>query len=458
MNAKRLDYLLFLSVPIVAMLASFAGIGIPLPGIGEMRHTGMMWIGTLLTCILMLIFYRAGRKITFPFLCWLPFFAVTFMSLQWSDMHPTYNVQLAVQMSAFLFIGVVASFAVRDVDDVAAWNWIFVLATLFVGALCCWFKLGPGVDDQQMVQGRYFGLAERPAGMTLMFAATFYLAQIRDKPLSSSLLWLLAFTFCIISGGRMVTALTLFLWFLHPHIGGIGTRVTMIAVALVIGLAAFNTPIIQQRFFDKNSGHAGSGTIQDVVEGKFDGAGRFKAWPLIYRKAWEKPWFGHGVGQSAPYTLKVWSPMDKPHNEYLKVFFDNGMIGVVCFVVAIVGTLWNLSSVMRESREMGIDNWPAVGAFMGMATFTLIAFFDNPLVLGNNFTQPLFALIGAANAVLHNAKMKAEREAPKSVPLRSLGPLSGNHRSPEILPEIEEAENTDSDPPRPARPSLVPLR
>ena len=226
-------------------------------------------------------------------------------------------------------------------------------------------------------------------------------------------------------------------------------------VAVVCGVIAFNTPIIQERFFDRNSGHAGTGTINDVASGNFDSAGRFDAWPLIYRKGWDQPWLGHGVGQSNPFTLKVWAPMDKPHNEYLKVFFDNGIVGLACFVFALAGTWWNLTSVMRESRELGIENWPAIAAYLGLGTFAMIAFVDNPLVLGNNFLHPVFAMIGAANAILHNAKRRAERTTHASVPLRQLGTISSNKRRRE--PEITGKE--DSDPPSSSsRPPLVPLR
>jgi O-antigen ligase len=88
--------------------------------------------------------------------------------------------------------------------------------------------------------------------------------------------------------------------------------------------------------------------------------------------------------------------MDKPHNEYLKMFYEGGIIGVCLFLFALLGTLINLIYVVRRSRP---ENWMASAAYMAWIGFILMAIVDNPLVYGNNFLHPLFMMVGAANAI-----------------------------------------------------------
>lgn len=436
MNTGRLDYVYLFSLPLVAALASFAGIGVRLPGLGLLRHTGLMWLLTLFVGILLLVFFRNGRKVTFPWWCWLPFFAWSLISLQWSDMNPEYNIRLGVQMMVIPLIGLIASFSIISVRDVEGMNTAWILSMLFIGAVCCYFMIGPGQEIQGQAKGNYTGFAERPAGASLLFIGGFFLAQFRKRPVFSTVLWAITFVFCIISGGRMVSALLLVCWVVHPKLSSIGAKVAVVGFVCLVAVAAFNTPIIQQRFFNEAGGHAGHGSVDDVASGNFDSSGRFDAWPKILREAHRRPIFGHGLGNSAPFTYKVWAPMDKPHNDYLKVYFESGVIGLAFFGLGLLGTLLNQLYVMAESDRLGIENWPASAAIMGLASFALLAVVDNPLVLGINFLHPLFAMVGAANAICYNAKMGLAESSDDAV-LK--------------LKEAQPAEPA-------ARPALVPLR
>ncbi len=390
MNEAKKETLFLASIPVVMALSCIAGISF-----GPLRHTGLFWMATGMVGFL-LIPLKRGRKITFPLWAWAPYFAFITCSLYWTRWDLRENVQILLQILVCPILGIISSYAIRKGDELARYNGLYVVCTLFVGAACLYYMVGPGRAAQGGDGSLYQGFAERPAACGLIAVGAFFLGQIRIRPVISIAMWFLCFAICIVSESRMATFVLLALWMIHPTLVTWKARVAMAAIVVVSGLMAFNTSIIQERFFTKKYGYAGQGSIEDVMKGKFDSAGRFEAWPLVYEKSFDTPWFGHGIGESAPFVFRVWAPMDKPHNEYLKVFYEGGMIGLTFFVLGLVGTTWNLYWNVRVS---GSQNWAAPAAFMAWIGFIMIAAVDNPIVYGVNFLHPVFVLVGASNGI-----------------------------------------------------------
>jgi O-antigen ligase len=380
------ENLLLLSIPVVMAASAVGGISI-----GPLRHTGLLWILTFLAACF-LIPTKGIRKITFPWLGWFPLYLLLGCSLAWSDFDWRNNIQLYVQMTVFPLIGIVASYTIRSEEELASYNILYIVATLMIGGFCLYF----GTGSSEFGAALYEGFADRPAATSLIAIASIFLAQIHKIPKTAIVMWGLCFGICILSKSRMATVVLLALWIVHPQLASVKARIVLVLAVVVLGLAAFNTPIIQDRFFTKKYGYAGKGTLEDVMAGKFDSAGRFDAWPIILEKSGETPWLGHGVGQSVPFVLSVWAPMDKPHNEYLKLLYEGGYLGLGFFALGIVWTLANLYGILRKTRNR---NWASSAAIMAFIGFVLMAIVDNPLVYGNNFMHPVFFLVGAANGI-----------------------------------------------------------
>ncbi len=365
--------------------------------IGPLRHTGLFWILTLFAGCL-LIPLKGTRKITFPWLGWLPFYVLLGASLFWSGMDWRFNIQMYCQMLVYPIVGIIASYSIDSEEELSSYNSLYIGATLFIGICCAFFMVGPGRSIQEQIgkTSIYTGFAERIAAMSLIVIGCIFLAQFHLIPKTAMSMWLISFGISILSQSRMATVVLLLLWLIHPRLVTFKQRVMITALVCIAGMLAFNTPIIQDRFFAKKSGLSGKGTIEDVIKGKFDSAGRFETWPIVIQKSADTPWFGHGVGESAPFILSVWAPMDKPHNEYLKCLYDGGYLGLGAFVLGLLSTLLNIT---RNLRKAGDRNWAASAAYMGWFSFIVMSVCDNPLVSGNNFLHPIFFLVGAANGI-----------------------------------------------------------
>ncbi len=389
MKENKLAFLLLLTIPWVMALSSVAGVSV-----GAIRHTGFYWMATLVVGLILLPLKRG--KITFPLWAWIPFYLYMGLTLTGTRMDIRDNIQFYVQICVFPIIGCIASYAVTTIEDMNRFRPMYLAATVLIGLFCIYYMHGPGQVHQTSTGSIYNGFAERPAAVSLIVVAAMFIASIRQNFWYSLGVWCLCFAISILSESRMATFVLLAIWLIHPTVGNMKIRFAACSLMLVAGLAAFNTSIIQERFFSRKHGFSGSGTISDVLQGKFDSAGRFDSWPLIIERSFDKIWFGHGMGESAPFVFRVWAPMDKPHNEYLRVLYEGGIIGMATFIFALLATLLNLVWIMHRTKEW---NWPVSAAFMAWVGLILMAIVDNPLVYGNNFVHIAFFLVGASNGI-----------------------------------------------------------
>jgi O-antigen ligase len=181
---------------------------------------------------------------------------------------------------------------------------------------------------------------------------------------------------------------------LHPYFRGkILWKLGAVALVAGLGLFIFNTETFQERFFQ--SGH---GTIEDVFAGNFKDQGRFQAWKAMWEEAWKQPVFGGGVGASYEFVPQIWEDMDHIHNDYLRIFFEFGILGFAIFAFACV---WQLLVLRRAIHSRGKDTVRITftGAWLGLWVMLISCTTDNTIVYNLLFTNPLFALLGAGFGV-----------------------------------------------------------
>ena len=175
--------------------------------------------------------------------------------------------------------------------------------------------------------------------------------------------------------------------------------------ALCLGLL-YTAPVQQQLFA------GGQGGVADLLDGGVQGTGRFAAWPLILAEAQEQPILGAGVNASYNFVPTVWDRMAAPHNDYLRIGFEFGVVGLGIFLLVVA---WQLVDLARWSRRShGSVSRAFTASFLGFLVFLMAACTDNPLGYNIALGCPLFALIGAAHGV-------SRREAHSSLHLSESG-------------------------------------
>lgn len=87
----------------------------------------------------------------------------------------------------------------------------------------------------------------------------------------------------------------------------------------------------------------------------------------------------------------------QPHNDFLWVFVEKGVLGILLFAGCFIAAAAALVRVLRDAADP-TDRWLALGAAAGLASYATLSCFDFPLERMNH--QVMFALVLAVATVL----------------------------------------------------------
>lgn len=370
------------SVPLATAAGGLKGIRI-----AGLEYTGFLWLGYLVAGWFLLLAELSLRRNTRPNMPvgrWLLWLAVVWGSFAWGE-RGWRNVQDALQISLPILVGMLASIYVRHAADLWTLLRMCGVASLGIGAIFFADKAG-------ILRAAGLESDIRACALTLALFGAFFLAAIPDRWLWPILGWSGCILLTFITGGRMATLALLSAPVLHPRLKRTSVRIGAIAAFVALGIGLFYTPTFQKRFF-----YEGKGTLTQVFRGEFLGFGRFEAWPLILDEVQNRPWQGHGVGSTRTFVPTVWEEMTLPHNDYLRIAFELGLLGLVVFVLAALTQMYSLRREMLTAK--GVVRYGFAAALLGWCMFLIAACTDNPLVYAVWFTNPLFAVMGAAYGV-----------------------------------------------------------
>ena len=217
-----------------------------------------------------------------------------------------------------------------------------------------------------VVQGRRCGL-----GRALLWFVVVVASLSRTALLASVIIGILSvliasrhsLTRRIVKVSQMVLVIGVFgtvLWFSTP----LGTRFVGGDEAITIGRLSLNT------------------------------AGRLAMWRIVWQSAQEDTLLGHGLGSSEVLIESLFFTLRHPHNDYLRVLHDLGMVGFGAWVFQVV--LW-ARAIVRNLRQSKSDELPcytlALSAFLALFGISVIMVTDNPITY-SFIMAPLGLLLG----------------------------------------------------------------
>jgi O-antigen ligase len=125
-------------------------------------------------------------------------------------------------------------------------------------------------------------------------------------------------------------------------------------------------------------------------------SGRAQIWRVTYESFLESPWVGQGAGSSAHLLENRFRTIGHPHNDYLRVLHDYGIVGLGLWILAWGKILWRLWWQAKLSERWRRPDAPLqFAAFLTAFAMCLVMVTDNPMTY--IFAMgPLGVLIGAA--------------------------------------------------------------
>jgi O-antigen ligase len=127
-----------------------------------------------------------------------------------------------------------------------------------------------------------------------------------------------------------------------------------------------------------------------------NGEGRMNMWTATWDSFRESPWIGHGIGTASTLIERMYAPMTHPHEDYLRILHDLGLIGLTIWLVAqlslffVIGRAW-LSTRSAKRPETRIHQT----ALLSMLGYCMTMFTDNVIVYAF-VMMPLAILIGTS--------------------------------------------------------------
>jgi len=167
-----------------------------------------------------------------------------------------------------------------------------------------------------------------------------------------------------------------------------GKRIILSVLIVIAALVIFNSDRIQESMFQ-----SGSGEISDLRldNPDFKTSGRSLMWDILWHGVVEKPWFGNGWNSHRDVLTRL-GLLYLPHNDWLKLWHDIGILGTSVFLLTMLLQIFFLVRIARWST--GPHQMIAYGAATAFIPFMLIMFTDNVVLYVQFFGNLHFALIG----------------------------------------------------------------
>lgn len=393
--------LLYTVIIVSASATVFREVAIPL-GNTEMTLSGFLWFGIALMAVLYVVVNF--RQVRIPRYIW-PFIAfAAWAVIRWAIASTGflglkdllwYSMPVLFGLFVPLALGktkeaVIAS--VRRLEKVFLYSALipvvlYTIALLSGSAEMTW--RGP--------RGELVGAA-RGTPLYLLVVLAIALANWRHGPLKArgrifSLVSLGTIFFTLARMASLLGLTALFISRANPR-----RKWQILASIVVVALIAFyaitHIPALEQRFFfredwDPSLGLTGVNT-----------AGRNIIWPVVYASALREPLIGHGPGSSRLVTAELFIGKKDvteyhPHNEYLQVFHDLGVVGLSIIVAAWIIVFITQWKMWENGKRTLLAKW---GLASTLATGVLLASSVTDNTLHYPFVvAPTIILVSVAN-------------------------------------------------------------
>lgn len=381
--------------------------------LGAVIFPGMLWMVMLPVGLYLLVLsYLAlqGERAAFPSWPWLIWCAFVWASLLWADDTNEDGLREAMKLTLPIVMAMLAGNAIRTERDL---RWLYAaMGVSLVGLLAFAVAYATTMFDAEWME-----LLVRESALTATMIGSAFLAFFpRRKALALSG-WGAALLMTTLTSSRMATLALLVILIVHPYGWGHWLRKASLAcVFAAVGLVIFNTQTFQEHFFK-----SGQGTVGDVASGEFQGLGRFEVWPKVWDVAWERPYFGFGAGSIYSIVPVFWKNMISIHNDYLRVFYEFGIVGFA-LTAAVCG--WQLLALRRQISLRGDDmaRTAFTAGWLGFWAMLVSCATDNTIAYVM-YVNPLFIMIGAAYGA---ARGEARESAAAAT--RERKSLAGSHR------------------------------
>ncbi len=380
---NRLAVWYVLAVPVLAGMSTLDF------HVGGFNFTGYLWVALIPIGLALLLVNRlsgadpGGIMPCWPWLVWCGY---VFASLFACEEITRRNVQEAFQLSMPVMVGLVAASAIRTEAQLRRIKWAFGVGLVLLAAYTAAY-----VTERYDME--WMSIHLRSATLTVMLVGCVFLAAFPRQKVLPLVVWGICLAIAAVTSSRMATFGLLLVPLIHPLFRHKFWKLSAAVGICVLGLMLFYTETFQAHFFE-----GGKGTLGEVFSGGMHDFGRRDTWTQVWEQSWKQPLLGHGVGSAFDYVPLIWLDSNHIHNDYLRIFYELGLVGLALFAVAMTWQLFTLRRQISRADNCHVRETFAA-AWMGFCAMLLTCATDNTLIYHVYYNNPLFVLVGAAYGV-----------------------------------------------------------
>lgn len=347
---------------LVSIFGSFSGVSV----------TAVGWALPLVGALVLLLVLPETRY----FRLW-PFLAWSFLVLLSALITTRENsfVRWAILVTPFLVGSFIAGSGFRFDDNVWLIKTIRNFAIFFLAVVFIKYIL----RDES---GKLFFAAESNLAAFLGWFFVYHYLYYRKT--SSLFMWGLMALLPILTSARMATlALLLGLVLVLLRISFKGKILVTLALGVAI-VGILYSGIVGKTFPDESASYS----LENVRT-----SGRVAAWPLLLDGFEQAPWLGNGWNASQGDLQKIYESFAHPHNEWLRLLYDLGIVGTLGFILCMVYLLIILRRISLDATILE-NRFLASFALMSFVPYFMLMLTSNPLMHAAFFVNLQFAVAG----------------------------------------------------------------
>jgi hypothetical protein len=232
--------------------------------------------------------------------------------------------------------------------------------------------------------------------MTFTLLAVASCAELSFSP-RKAITWLTVyFLILLLSESRMPVLVV-------PFIFGFGLnyiswkKKAIIALAVIVGgLCLFYTGPVQENLF--RNGYGTPAQLFSFDPHILKSSGRLSVWPEFLAGI-NNIWTGDGATSSAAFGEAAFRAWTHPHNEYIRILFDYGIVGFILLGFPALWMLITLSGKAMRHRDNPSMRWLYSVCVNGFFAMLLLGITGNVLMYISYIGNMLFAIIGCTYAI-----------------------------------------------------------
>ncbi len=214
--------------------------------------------------------------------------------------------------------------------------------------------------------------------MCVFSVALFYYTDEKRKNLLLCVLFMLPCMVWVFRTSIMGTTLALMTFFFFKY--KLKSLPVILGIVLLAVVAVFTIPTLKEKMF-KDSENVSIEQLQrgEISKDDIESNARFAMWEDLQGRFYNgKELMGSGIGsvQNYMYSNVVFGGLKVPHNDYVQISCDSGIIGVVLYLLAVFAIIVHSFVVYQKYTDVSIKMC-AIVAGSSIAGVALTMYTDN---------------------------------------------------------------------------------